>query len=175
MTEELSPAGLLYAAIKSLDGWYYLLENSEDRYERSRSGRTAGQIVSSILLAAGEESTPLAVAGSLGESQSGRLVIVYSDCIVVVDAKTLATDSASYSTQVRFLDEASDLSIETRHSYYDGVDTYPRTRGFAFEFTLDGGRVRLEAKKWAALRSPLVEDQAVYAAYVAIRSRKAAR
>lgn len=172
--DELKPCDLLHAAIKSLKGWYYLLENSEDEYDRARRGRPPGQIISSVLLAGGENSTPIAVSGELDDAQSGRLTILYADRVVIVDAETLWSDAASYTTRVRFFDDISDLRVTTRHSYYDGTDTHARTRGFEFSFAVDGERVQLGATKWAALRSPLVEDQAIYAAYVAICDRKAA-
>jgi hypothetical protein len=175
MTDEPTSSDHLHAAIKSLRGWYYLLENAEDEYDRARRGRPAGQVISSILLAGGEDTTPIAVSGELDDAQSGHLTIVYADRIVIVDAETLWGDAASYTTRVRFFDDISDLRVETRHSHYDGTDTHPRTRGFEVSFAVDGERVQLGATKWAALRSPLVEDQAIYAAYVAICDRKATR
>lgn len=171
--DESTPSDRLYGAIKSLSGWYYVLDDAEDEYERPRSGRMTGQIVSSILLAGGESSIPIAVNGELDDTRSGYLVIVYDDRIVKVEAVDLGGNAASYTTRVRFFAGISDLRLSTRHSFYDGIGTHARTRGFEFSFMMDGEPVRLEPTNWAAARSPLVGEEAMYAAYLVISNAKA--
>ncbi len=167
---ELHPDELLLRAIKSLPGWYGHLEDASDFSGRSAGARTIGAIISSILLAAGEEEPPVAVNGRVEDTGHGYLYVVYPDFMVTVVASRLRENNASYETRLRFFADARDLRVQTKHSYYDGTDTYPRHRGFTFSFTIDGERLELAPSHWSPAGNELVRDDAVYAAFEAVRS-----
>ncbi|MFG6445598.1 hypothetical protein ACFXQA_10040 [Microbacterium sp. P07] len=170
--DELSHPVRLYYAIKALPGWYQALDAAQD-FPPNDLGRAVGAVVSSVLLSAGEEAEPVAVTGQLDDDRSGRLVIVYPGFLVTVEATTLGTDG-SRVTRVRYFDEISELAVETRHSYFDGVDTYPRTRDFAFTFLLDGEQLRLAASNYSHIAAPEVKTEAIYAAFVLLRDARVA-
>lgn len=170
-----NPAARLVAAIKSLEGWYYLIENADDYGGQWPGVRTTGSVLASLLLAAGESAEPLLVTGRLDDTQSGGILVVYRDFFVQVSVSHLREESASHKTAVRFFTEVSDLQIETRRSYFDGTDAYPLARGFSFSFLIDGDRQRLAPSGWGYVRDPLTGDEAVYAAFQAIRDRLAKR
>lgn len=171
MTESdvASPAHQLVAAIKTLEGYYYLLENVEDYGGRAPGTRTFGALLSSVLLAGGEDVLPIFVTGEVADTGTGRLFAVYSDSIVTVSALNLDNHNAMHETQVHPFADVSELTVRTKHSYFDGTETYPRHHGFAFAFMLAGQPVQLSASTWSPVRNDLTGDDAAYAAFVAIR------
>lgn len=160
----------LVAAIKTLEGWYYLLENAEDYGGRGPGTRTFGALLSSVLLAGGEGVLPLFLTGEVSDTGTGRLVLVYPDSIVTVSAARMEGNDARYETQVHPFADVSELTVQTKHSHFDGTETSPRHRGFAFGFKLAGSSVHLSASTWSVVRNDLTGDDAAYAAFVAIRS-----
>jgi hypothetical protein len=172
MTDELKPSDHLYYSIKALTGWYEALANAEDSYAQALR-RDVGTLISSVLLAAGDDAEVIAVSGKLENALTGKLVAVFPNVIVTVNAKTLGGDQGgSHEARVHQLADAKNLVVEARHSYYAGTDTHPRFRNFAFSFELDGQRHRLEPSNNYS-STPQVKDAAIYAAFVAIRDHAA--
>lgn len=160
----------LVAAVRTLEGWYYLLENAEDYGGRAPGTRVFGALLSSVLLAGGEDALPIFLTGELTDTGAGRLVAVYSDSIVTVSALNLENHNAIHETQLHPFADVTELTVQTKHNYFDGTETYPRHRGFAFGFKLSGSPVHLTASTWSGVRNDLTGDDAAFAAFVAIRS-----
>ncbi|AUG29858.1 hypothetical protein CXR34_10660 [Microbacterium hominis] len=159
----------LYFAIKSLRGWYEVLQGAENSMMPGFR-RNVGTVVSSVLLASGEEVSPVAVTGSLDDSFSGTLLVVYPNFLVMVDALRLESDSASHVTKLCPVASASAIVIETKHSYYDGTEEHPRHKGFVFSVVLGGQRIQIGGSAYPR-QSPLVEDSAIYEAFKVVRDR----
>jgi len=171
MTREgLLPAERLTYAIKGLNGWYAALTNAEDAYFESTLRRGVGTTISSVLIAAGEESVPIYVSGRLDESYSGSLLLVYQDMILTVDVDSLASDQPSHVVRLWPLASVSAITVKARRSYYDGVDKYPRHHRFSFSFVL--GEQRFELSSSAELhQSELVQESALFEAFQLLRAR----
>lgn len=173
ITDELSIPDRVYYGIKALPGWYGVLTDAEYAQDASRQ-RIVGSVISSVLLAGGEEQEPIAVTGELAaDNYSGRLIVFYSTMIVTVDAKQLNSESASYETRVWPLKLVSGLAVETRHSFYYGTNEHPRHVKFVFSFDLAGDRYRASSFGHVQ-QSPLVQDAAIFEAFKLIRDRLAA-
>ncbi|WP_022880537.1 hypothetical protein [Microbacterium sp. B19] len=140
-----------------------------------RGARSIGALISSILLAGGEANVPLAVTGKADANDgSGDLLVIYPDIIVTVTASDLHANTASITTRLIPAAAATDLQVETKHSYYDGTSQFSRTRGFAFTFAVGRETFRLEASRFGYRPGPLVGEDAMYAAFRSIRDRAAA-
>ncbi|QRY40825.1 hypothetical protein JVX92_00585 [Microbacterium hominis] len=159
----------LYFGIKSLRGWYEIIQGAEHSMGPLLR-RNVGTVLSSVLLAGGEEVYPVAVTGSLDESGTGTLLVVYPNLLVTVDAARLDSDAASHVTKLWPANSASDIVIETKHSYYYGTEEHPRDKGFVFSVVLGGQRIQVGGSAYPH-QSPLVEDSAIYEAFKAIRDR----
>ncbi|MDQ1217180.1 hypothetical protein [Microbacterium arborescens] len=168
---EVSPDEQLYTAMMGIPGWYEALQNGQE-FPAAQYGVGAGRIVSSILLAAGDDAEPIAVAGKLQEDRTGWLVVVYASLIVSVDVTQLNNDGFEYATDVHFPRDLSDLSVISGHSYYNGINGRPRHRGMQFTFTLAGKPVHMFSAHHYN-NSSLITDDAIYAAYVSLRDSAA--
>lgn len=163
--DQLKPSDRLYFAIAALRGW-------DDVEARARSwggadARRFGQLLSSILLAVGDDAEPLAVAGELNDEWSGNLAVIYDGLIVVADVTEMKDPRGSVVLAVYGFDAISEVQVTARHNYFDGVDSHPRHKGMHLKFTLAGRAVSYPPQGWG--RSPLITDDAAMAAYAAIR------
>jgi hypothetical protein len=167
-TDELSIPDRVYFGVKALPGWYDVLTDAEDAYPPLPK-RVIGSLISSVLLAGGEELEPIAIAGELNrDDYSGRLIVFYPTMIITVDAKQLNSERGSHETRIWPVDLVSGLALEAHHSFYDGTAERPRHTKFAFEFDLGGDRLRA-ASVAQHFQSPLVQEAAIFDAFKTIR------
>lgn len=173
LTEELTPATNLYDAIRDLRGWGNLLAEAQDSFSGSRPARSnVGRLISSLLLAADEHSAPIAVAGTLDEEGSGRLVVIYPEVIVLAVGTALEDAGGSFSVRCWPLTAARELALQTRHSYFDGTDRRARTSGVSVEFVVSEEKIGLQSSSIYRSDSPLTSDDAIYSAFKALRDAR---
>lgn len=170
MSDELSPGDRLFYTVKELNGWYQALEiATDDFYGNSPARYHVGRLFNTVLLSAGEEAEPLAIAGELDSECTGDLTIVYRHLILRVSATRIKEHGGTYDVRIWPLTAVTELRIEPRRSYFEGTDTHPRHEGVRVTFTLGGDQVALVSKRsfrgdWAAL-----SDDSIYAAFLALR------
>ncbi|MDF2047274.1 hypothetical protein P2P98_13995 [Microbacterium sp. Kw_RZR3] len=170
----IQPHEELYGAMKSLPGWHYVLESAQEFGGSGPGTRTVGALISSVLLAGGEDVVPIAVTGQAdAEAGTGTLFVFYPGIIVEATGSQLRSAEASFRTSVHPTRQARNLHVTTKHSYFSGTDAHPRTRGFGFGVTVDQQEMEFESPNWGYQRSPLTTDEAIYAAFSAIRDQVA--
>lgn len=170
MTDELSPNDRLFYSIKDLRGWYEVLDLAADSfYGNSPSRHSVGRLISTILLAAGEDLEPIAISGALDENGTGHLALVYPKLILRVTGNQLKKAEGTFKLDLWPLTEATELTIEASHNYFDGTDTYPRSRGVQVRFTVGGEQVALSGTNSYHRTWPALQDDAFHAAFVALR------
>ncbi|WP_223627272.1 hypothetical protein [Microbacterium sp. EST19A] len=173
MTEDLKPSDRLFYSIKDLKGWYEVLELATDSFRgNSQSRNHAGRIITSILLAAGEDLEPIAISGGLDDDGTGHLVLVYPNLILRIVGNQLKVAEGSFEMGLWPLADATELTIEARHNYFDGTDTYPRSRGMKVRFTVGGEQVTLGGTSAYRQTWPALQDNAFHAAFVALRDAR---
>ncbi|WP_311243996.1 hypothetical protein [Microbacterium sp. WCS2018Hpa-23] len=170
MTDELTPNDQLFYTIKELKGWYELLELATDSFHGNNPSRHhVGRLISTILLAAGEDLEPIAISGALDENGTGDLTLVYPKLILRVTGNQLKKAEGTFGLSLWQLADATDLAIEARHNYFDGTHTHPRSRGIQVRFTVGSEQVTLCGTNSYYRTSPALQDEAFYAAFLALR------
>jgi hypothetical protein len=165
MTDDLQASDRLFFGIQALKGWDSAL------YEATGFGSQyawrIGQMLSAILLAGGEDSEPIALAGTLDDDGTGSIVVVYSERVVVVDVSTLSANGGDVTVTVHPLADVRVVSVRTKHNYFDGVERSPRHQGIAFTASIGGREVEIESNSWS--NSDLQKPDAVFAAFKLLR------
>lgn len=169
MSDDLSPADRVYYAIAATPGWDDV--SSHAQFQRgSAYGVRYGRLVSSILVAAGDDTVPLAVTGALDENGTGHMALVYEGVIVAVAATRFAEPDADFSVTVHGFKEISRVQLGTKHSFFSGLDT-PRSTGFVLKLDLGGVRYTFPPGQHA--QNPLLTSEAAHVAYEAVLSHLA--
>lgn len=167
----MKPSDRLYYGIASIQGWDEALRKAH-HYGGNYNTRV-GRALSSMLLAGGENSEPVAVGGTLNDDGDGHLIVIYPDLAVFGRAQKLSANGGEMTVTVHSLDEIDKLHVSTEHNYYDGTTDYARHSGITVGLTLDGAQLTLTGASYS--QSPLSTDAAVLAAFEILRARKAHR
>jgi hypothetical protein len=164
------PTDRLYNAIAALSGWDEAI-NRATMFGPQENARRLGQVLSTILLAAGEDNAPVAVVGELDDDGTGDLSVVYDELLVAVEATTIWSDRGSFTATLHGFNNVSALRVSSAHNYFEGVSTRRGARHYGLWFTaeIDGRQFVFRS---ARLRQhPLVADDAILSAYEHIRDR----
>ena len=165
MTDELTPAELVYQAIESLPGWNAVLRDARDSFSQQLRGQV-GALLSSVLLATEDGDRAIAIGGTIDEDGAGYLAIVASTGVVVVKSTKISAQETSYAVRAYAFREVRDVQLGTRHSYFSGTEQAPRNTGVSLSFTVDGQAVAFDSR---FSRVPLVGADAVLNAFRAVR------
>ncbi|WP_153002071.1 hypothetical protein [Leucobacter chromiiresistens] len=173
MTKDLKPSDDLYYSIKGLPGWNSLLravQDGESDGESTRLRRLTGELISSVLLAAGEDTRPVAISGGLDDEWSGRFVAVYPTLIVVAETESLyELNPGSFNVKVWPTSAARNLKVRAVHNYFKGADRGNRTDGVTFRFELDDEAYEVKPTPRTADSTPRSESAAIYEAFKLLR------
>ena len=167
MTDDVKATDRLYYAIAALPGWDNHLHRARD-FNGSDVQFYVGSLLSSVILAGGEDEDPIAVAGSLNDEGQGELTVVYKTHLVRAVVISMVKPKHQVKVTLHPLDTVADISVSTAHVYYRGASsTDPRFNGIRVEFSVAGERVVLERARFG--RDPLTEDAAIFDALEALR------
>jgi hypothetical protein len=169
--DDLKPSDQLYYAIAALRGW----DEASD-HARRYGGNYAlqfGRLVSSILVAAGEDRVPLAVTGVLDQQGNGNLAVIYDQFVVSADVVELSENSGEITVTVHGFDAIDDVQVSTTHNFFDGTTNRRRHEGIELQIRLAGRRLVFPPMKSA--RNPLLQGDAVFEAYAALRDKRVGR
>lgn len=166
MTDALSTADRLYYAIESLRGWEPLLSLHKSR-GRDQAWRV-GSLISTLLVAGGEENAPIAVSGRASDDGAGEIVVLYREFVVIAEVLTLSLTESDFIVSVLPLCDVSKLRVSTQHNYYSGTEQSARTDGIKITFVLSDRELTLQAAPQGA-PSNLTDDAAVYRAFETLR------
>ncbi|MFP7834665.1 hypothetical protein [Marisediminicola sp. LYQ134] len=169
--DNLKPSDRLYYAIAALPGWDEVSEQARNLGE-SYAWRF-GRILSSVLVAAGEDREPLAVTGVLNRQEAGNLAIIYDQFIVLVDVVTLSEQNGGTTVTVHGFGAIDELQISTTHNYFDGTSQQMRHQGIELKIQIAGHEFVFPPTRWA--RGPLLQGDAALQAYTTIRDHRAGR
>lgn len=167
--DDMKPSDRLYYGIASIRGWDEALR--EAHHYGGNYNTRVGRVLSSLLLAGGENSEPVAVGGTLNDDGDGHLIVIYPDLAVFGRAQKLSANGGEMTVTVHSLDEIDKLQVSTEHNYYDGTTDYARHSGITVGLTLDGAQLKLTGTSYS--QSPLSTDAAVFAALELLRSQRA--
>jgi hypothetical protein len=166
MNSDLSTADRVYYAIASTPGWDDVAEHAHFQ-SGSAYGVKYGRLISSILVAGGESTLPLAVTGILDENGIGHVALIYEGLIVAAAATRFAERDADVSVTAHGFNEISRVQLSTQHSFFSGSST-PREDGFVLTLDLGDARFTFPARPHA--QNQLLTSQAAHLAYKAVRS-----
>lgn len=173
MSDELSSSDKLFYTIKELKGWYQILTSAQDQfYGNTPTRHLVGRMMNTILLAAGEDSDPLAMSGELDAAWSGHLTLVYPHTIIRIEAVEMDKEGGHFALRLWPLTAATELSLETHRSYFDGTETHPRYRGVKVSFVVEGNPVTLSSRQAFRDAMPALQDESIYAAFLALRDAR---
>lgn len=169
MTEaQPKPSDQLYHAIAALRGWDEVADEARS-FGRAHAWRL-GQLVSSVLVSAGDDRAPLAVTGALDEHGTGNLAVIYDNFIVVGDVVELSKQTHNFAVSVHSFHAIDDIRVSTTHNYFDGTEQHARHEGIELRIGVAGQQFTFPPSRWG--HSPLLRDDAVRDAYAAIRDRR---
>lgn len=158
----------LYYGVEALKGWDGRLQEARDPWRQNQP--EVGAILSTILLAAGEDSEPLAVSGELDEAGKGELTVVYDGFFVSVIVADVTAPPGSAWASVYGFDQVTSLDLVGRHNYFSGVEGRDRHVGTRVRVVVGGHALTLAATPWS--RNPLSNDAAIFDAYERIRDAR---
>jgi hypothetical protein len=171
MSDDFKTSDRLYYAIIALPGW-----DEVSARARSFGGNYAlqfGRLVSSILVAAGDDREPIAVTGALDQQGTGNIAIIYDTFVVVANVVQLSDEKGEITVTVHDFDAIDLVQVSTTHNYFDGTTKQKRHDGIELQIRIAGRRFVLPPMKWA--QSPLLQGDAVLRAYTTIRNQRGGR
>lgn len=170
MTDEFAPSDRLFYSIKEIRGWYEVLTEAQDAFYGVPPARAnVGRLISTLLLAGGEDADPVAVCGHMDDERSGRLIVVHQRVIVVADVSKLNRQEAEMSVRVWPHTAVTDLSLSTRHNYFDGTERHKRTQGVSVRFSIGPETFTIDGSNTYRRSMTPLQDDAIYTAYLALR------
>ncbi|WZH38763.1 MAG: hypothetical protein PIR02_08830 [Microbacterium enclense] len=170
MTEHtMKPSDHVHYGVNSLRGWDEALGTAHG-WGGNRA-RNAGRLLSGIIVAGGEDRTPVAMAGQLDDNGTGNLAVLYADVIVTVTAVTILSDDATTEVTVHPLSAVDSIGVKAFHNYYDGTKSYERHNQLEVSVTVEG--IEFTFTRSGYNSSELTDDNAVKKALDTLRARLA--
>ncbi|WP_139327548.1 hypothetical protein [Microbacterium sp. RURRCA19A] len=170
MTElTMKPSDHVYYGINSLRGWDEALGTAHG-WGGNRA-RNVGRLLSGIIVAGGEDRTPVAMAGQLDDNGTGNLAVLYADVIVIATAATILSDDGTTAISVHPLSAVGSLGVKALHNYYDGTKSYERHNQLEVIVTVEGTEFTFTRRGYNS--SELTDDNAVKKALDTLRAHLA--
>ncbi|MDD7944563.1 hypothetical protein PUW79_07965 [Microbacterium sp. NE2HP2] len=163
------PSDRIYNALQQLAGWGELLRDAASGWSGEPVKHNTGRLLSSLLLAGGEDRQPIALTGELDESGTGRVIVYYPGFFVVSDVTAMRGDEGSFTARLWPASSVTDLEVRSAHSYYQGVQDRARHRGMAFSFSLNDERIDVSVRRSYSTDPDLLTDKARYDAFLSLR------
>lgn len=168
---ELKPTDNVYYGIASLRGWDETLGQAH-RWEGAYGWRI-GRVLSSVLLAGGDHRVPTAITGTMDDSGTGHLALLYTDVLVVVRAIELTANGGDATVTMHPLAAIEHVKVTANHSYYNGTDEYRRESGMEVQISVDGQDVVFPGRTYTP--TDITNDASAAAALQLIREHLATR
>lgn len=170
MTEHtMQSSDRVYWGIASLRGWDEALGTAHGW--RGPRAQGVGRLISGILVAGGEDRTPIAMTGQLDDKGTGNLAVLYPDVIVIATAVTILSNEASSDISVHPLSTVKSLGVTAHHNYYDGTGRYTRHTQLEVSITVDGTLLTFAGSGYTG--NEFTDDDAVKAALETLRAHLA--
>lgn len=163
MPEELSVADQVYYAVAELPGWNDVADHA--RFQQGSDGARYGRLISTLVVAGGEEHVPLAVSGKIDDSGTGNLALVYDGYLVVATVTDFTEQAGKISVSAHGFSDIAGVQLTTKHNFFSGSSS-SRTNGFTV--TIDVGSATFTFPPVHYSQNTLVSSPAAYAAYNAI-------
>lgn len=168
---ELKPTDHVYYGIASLRGWDETLGQAH-RWEGAYGWRI-GRVLSSVILAGGDHRVPAAITGTMNDSGTGHLALLYPDVLVLVRTTELTANGGDATVTMHPLAAIEHVKVTADHSYYNGTDDYRRESGMEIQISVDGQDVVFPGRTYTP--TDITSDVSAAAALQLIREHLATR
>lgn len=158
----------VYYGIASLRGWYETLHRAHRWEGTSYQGRV-GRLLSTLLLAGGDDRVPVAISGAMDDNQTGHLALLYPDVVVLARTHELTEDRGEFTVTLHPLTDIRKVRVEASHNYYAGTTEWRRESGMELHVTVDGQDIVFPGRNYEA--NELTNEASAAAAVALIRQR----